>query len=87
MQELETNDYELACSDFSNVDEIDKRLVVMRSNYDRSTDEFVLQWDKEGQVKKSCSIPKQNFVLKEDFPILPVRKDMLMEFEEEGDDT
>ena len=58
MQELEANDYELACSDFSNVDEIDKRFVVMCSNYDRSTDSFVLQWDTKGQVKKSCTIPK-----------------------------
>lgn len=49
---IEEKDYEVICSDFTNVDDIDQRIVVVarRDDLDRSQDRFLLQFNKHGQA-------------------------------------
>ena len=60
---IEEKNFEVICSDFTNVDDMDQRIVVMtrREDNDRSEDRFLLQFNKHGQAKLLSTIPKQKY--------------------------
>ena len=45
------SNFELACIDYSNIDESSERLIVMRNCKDRSDDQFVLQFDDHAKME------------------------------------
>ena len=61
----EDNNLEIACTDFSNLDVPEKRLVVLRNRTDQREAIHVVKFTKYGQIKHVVQINPQSFVLKE----------------------
>ena len=67
--------FELACTDFSNIDDPDERYVVIRKNKSRTHDDHIIYFDQKGRFELEATIPAQKPCLKEKFEIEAVRKD------------
>ena len=58
---MERDDYTVACTDFSNVDDYDRRVIVMQPTDDiaKRKKRYLLEFDGYGQAQLIATIPAQ----------------------------